>query len=301
MYLETTNIEGVLDSYSGYLHSGHPKNANRFDLARKLDREGAIAEAITFAMLQTMDLQPEIHEQVGIGGADFICCGSRGPLFKRSPEDRFVVEATSLSPDAVSNRSNIPNEVPEGIGGCAFGLLTQNICNKAKDKAPQLEGYAMPRVLAIASSHFGIAMLFDRGPAEWALVSDPHFRHEIGSKVADPSQYTDLDRSVFIKPGPEGSIIACRQSISAILLIAVYGNHSEVYGILHPEPAYPLNINLLSGLPFVRIGKWPITNGRITTEWVIGNPNGLNVRHFPARLATVRREGVAVLQEPELE
>jgi hypothetical protein len=34
----------------------------------------------------------------------------------------------------------------------------------------------MPRVLAIASSHAGIAALFSAGAAQYALVSEPHWR-----------------------------------------------------------------------------------------------------------------------------
>jgi hypothetical protein len=231
-----TDIEGVLNSYSAYLRATHPKNAERFELMRLSDREASVAEAIVFGMFKTMGLRPEIHDQVGTGGADFICYGSSGPLVKPSPVDRFVVEATSLDPAAVTDRSHIPNECPEEISGGAFGLLTRNIYNKAKDKATQLEGYAMPRVLAIASSHFGVGAMFNGATAKWALVSDPHWRQEIGSSTVDPTEYTDLEKSVFIKPGLEGSIVACRQSISAILLVAVHGDQSVVHGILHPEP-----------------------------------------------------------------
>jgi hypothetical protein len=205
-------------------------------------------------------------------------------LFKPLPQDRFVVEATSLSPDAVTERSHIPNKAPEGIGGGAIGLLTQNICNKAKDKNKQLKGYPMPRVLSIVTSHFGAAVLFSASTAIWALISEPHWRHEIGSDAADPTDYTDLGKSVFIRLGPEGNIVACRKNISAILLVAVYADSSEVYGILHPEPEYPLNIAFLPSLPFVRITQWPVVNDKILVEWVVGNPNGLILRHSLMRL-----------------
>jgi len=185
-------------------------------------------------------------------------------------QDRFVVEATSLSLDAVTDRSGIPNEVPDDISGGAYGLVTQNIVNKAKAKAPQLGNYPMPRALAIGSSHAAIAALFNGATAKWALVSDPHWKHEIGSNVVDTAEYTDLDKSVFIRPGPGNTIAPCRQSISAILLLAVHGDKSEVHGIRHPEPAYPLNVEFLPKIPFIRISRWPITDGMIFTEWVVG-------------------------------
>jgi hypothetical protein len=265
MSVESTNIDDVLDSFSAYLSSLYPKNVERFDSTRHSNHEAAIAEAITFAMLQTMGLQPNVIDQVGTdGGVDFICRSWRGRRFNRLAENQFVVEATSLSPDAVSTRSHIANAVPEEIIGSAFGLVTQNILNKAKAKATQLKGYSMPRVLTIVSSHFGASMLFNEATAKLAL--------------------TDHKKSVFTKPGPDATIIACRQSISAILLVAAYGNHMEVWGILHPEPAYRLNVEFLPDIPFVRIVPWPIVNGSIATDWVIGSPSGHNVHLFPVRL-----------------
>jgi hypothetical protein len=279
--MQRVEVKDVIESYADYLRTAQSHNLECFKLLRKSDPEAALAEAIVFAMLQHLAVHPEVHEQAGTGGVDFICSRPCGPLIKTSARPRFMVEATSLSPEAVTERSHIPNEVPDGIRGGAFGLPIQNIFNKAKAKATQLANYPMPRVLAIVSSHFAATVLFDSLTAKYVLVSEPHWRQEIGSNVADPNQYTDLEESVFIKPGPDGMIVACRQSISAILLVAVYGDKSDVYGILHPEPAYPLNVEFLPGIPFIQITPWPITDGKIFTEWVIGNPDAYSVPHFP--------------------
>jgi hypothetical protein len=273
-------VDGVAQSYSNYLNIKHPSNYERFEALRSSDKEAAVAEAIVFAMLQTLRVRPSLNDQVKAGGADFICYCHRGIIFNPKPEDRFIVEATSLNPDAVTDRSHIPNEVPDRIRGGAFGMLTQNICNKAKAKVTQLANYPMPRVLAIVSSHFGATVLLDQLAAQNALVSDTHFRHTIGSDTADPNTYTNLEKSVFIKPGPDDTIIACRQSISAILLISVFGDKSEVYGILHPEPQYVLDLTFLPGIPFIRISQWPIVGGKIFTEWTIGHPDGCRIPHF---------------------
>src|SRR5690349_1092795 len=112
-----TDLQGVMQTYGDYLREKHPSNHTRFETLRTSDREAAVAEAIVFGMLQTMLVKPEIHDQVGTGGPDFICSRRRGPIFPPSPEDRFVVEATSLNPDAVTGRSGIANEVPDEIGG----------------------------------------------------------------------------------------------------------------------------------------------------------------------------------------
>jgi hypothetical protein len=283
----------MLQSYSDYLNHGRPENAKRFDLLRISDREAAIAEAVVFGILQGFNVDPQINDAPNTGGPDFICCAYRGPLMPRLQEDRFVVEATSLDPVAVSDRSHVGNEVPEDISGGAFGLVTRNICNKAKSKATQLANYPMPRVLAIASSHAGVAALFNDATATWALVSEPHWRHEIGSSEVDSAEYTDLESSLFIKPGPNGTIIPCRRSISAILLVAVYGGQSEIWGILHPEAAQPLNYAFLPKLPFVRIAQWPVVDGKIRTEWVIANPSGHAAYQFPIQLPGPPRKRTA--------
>jgi hypothetical protein len=83
----------------------------------------------------------------------------------------------------------------------------------------------------------------------------------------EPSGY-DSDLNGFwadVALGSDGRVVACRQDISAILLVAA--NSGEGYGVLHPEPAYPLNIASLATVPFVRIAQWPIVDGKITTEW----------------------------------
>jgi len=231
-----------------------------------------------------------MNEVVGTGGADFICSQNFGPIFARrepTPESMFIVEATSLDPDAVSRNTSIPNEVPEDRTGGAFSLLTRSVFAKAKDKATQLAGYDMPRVLAIASSHEGIGAVFNSGAAVNILISDYHWRQEIGSDNFDPNRYVDLANSVFMKPGKDGTIEAARKSISAILLIAVHGDQSVVHGILHPAPAKPLPIEFLPKVPFLRIAKWPILDGRIFTEWVIADPGGLIIHH-PVNLSETK-------------
>ena len=78
-----------------------------------------IAEAVVFQMLDQLGVDPQINDTVQSGGADFICNASyRSPVLRRfaapNPQDRFVVEATSLNLGAVTNRSGIPNEIEDG-------------------------------------------------------------------------------------------------------------------------------------------------------------------------------------------
>jgi hypothetical protein len=288
MMFASTCIEGMVDSYAEYLSRKYPPHSNRFKSLRAASREAAVAEAVVFGVLQSLHLSPEIYDDIETGGPDFVCAGSTlgfglRRVIKPSPEDRFVVEATCLDPDAVTRRSDIPNELPEDISGGPFSLLTKSICNKVKDKTTQLGGHAMPRVLAVASSHAGVGALFNTGAAKYMLTSEPRIVYGIGSR-GPGRQCTDLRSSVFLRIAGDGrTVLPCRQTISAILLIAVYGDKSEVYGILHPQPARPLEVGFFPKVPFVRLTKWPITDGIISTEWVVADPEGLSVPHFPVR------------------
>src|SRR5580698_11423563 len=98
----STNVDGVIQSYAEYLHEAYPQNLDRFEQSRASDPDAALAEAVVFRMLQTMSVRPEIHDQPQKGGPDFICYCNRGPLHKPISEDRFIVEATSLTPDTVT-------------------------------------------------------------------------------------------------------------------------------------------------------------------------------------------------------
>jgi hypothetical protein len=271
------SIDDVLNSYSAFLHNEDQKTADRFDRNRKSDSEASIAEAITFQILQTIGAHPKIHDKVGTGGPDFQCDASRFPQAGPQPQNQFMVEATSLNQNAISERSQLSKDMPEGIHGGAYGLVTKNIFSKVSKKDKQFEDCSMPGVLTIVSSHLYSALLFDSNAAETAFVSGSYFKHEIGSAVTDPANYTDLKDSVFMKPGPDGSIIAYRQNISAILLISLYRDYSEIFGILHPEPKFPLNIGLFPNIPFIKLSQWPIVDGRIATEWVVGRPDGFRV------------------------
>jgi hypothetical protein len=89
---------------------------------------------------------------------------------------------------------------------------------------------------------------------------------------------------------PTGQSRPAERAISAIVLVAVYGDKSEVYGILHPGPTYPLRTEWLPKIPFVRISRWPITDGKIFTEWVVGSSSGYSLPHLRMRSPKPPRE-----------
>src|SRR5271157_5966499 len=102
---EEIRLDDMVNWYPKHLRDNHPKNLAHFEAERERDYETAVAEAVTFHVLTCLEANPRVHEQAGIGGADFMCCGSRFARFKRIPENEFVVEATSLNQEAVNRRS----------------------------------------------------------------------------------------------------------------------------------------------------------------------------------------------------
>jgi hypothetical protein len=284
---EEIRLDDIVNWYSEHLRGNHPKNLARFEADRKRDYEAAVAEAITFHVLSYRNVHPEVHEEAGTGGADFVCWASMNPFAKRTSQNEFIVEATAISQEAVTRRSGIPTEIT-GLGGGAIGLLTPNFWRKAQRKCEQLKQYRMPRVLSIVSSHVGASVLINSATAFWAFTSEEFFRHEIGKAEADPNRYADLKNSVFLELTADGKIVPRRKEISAILLIAVDGAASTVFGMLHPEPEYPFNIEFLPDVPFLHVANWPALDNRLRFLWAVAHPSGLNVRHYQLARHLVR-------------
>jgi hypothetical protein len=119
-------------------------------------------------------------------------------------------------------------------------MITPQLAGKAKRKAPQLAtGQAdVPRVLAICLSHPGASALLSTLAAEWFMVSDPTIQVPLwqeGAELGTARLATDLKRSVFFGPR-DGVIVSMRESISAILLVALWDGQLDILGMLHPKP-----------------------------------------------------------------
>ncbi len=72
--------------------------------------------------------------------------------------------------------------------------------------------------------------------AEWLMTSQPKLSVPVGSPLTAVREVTDLSKSAFLA-SRDGRVIAVRQSISAVLLMAIWEHELHVVGMLHPEPA----------------------------------------------------------------
>jgi len=266
------SIAEVVESYWVFLAKNHyPAHLGRFRQRLASAPKAAEAEAVVFSFLWSERVRPDIFEDLSKGDPDF-CCEPSG-------KTKFLVEVASLESGAVARRSELPERIT-GTGGGAFSLITPLLQGKATAKAAQLAKYSLPSVLAITASHDCAGLLMDRLAAEFFLISDPVLKVRLGDISDRGSQVTDLRRSVFFKPGKSGrEIIPCRQSISAILLVAISGIQADVVGILHPEPSVAFAPALLPQVPYLRVKNWPISDGRIEVEWSTSDPDQATFWH----------------------
>jgi len=259
------SAEYVVESYADYLKSLGQKFWKRFQTTRMNAPESALAEAIVFRALQYCKVEPVVVDTPGVGGPDFHCLQDKPKA--------FMVEATSLLPNRVTEKSNIPNRVPEDMEGGPFGLLTAQIDETTTKKLHQFKSISVPGLLAIASSHFGSSILLDAPAAMNALISQPFW------VLGKEGMSTDLKYSLFLR-GEGADIVVKNSYISAVLLIAVGANSSYVCGALHPNPKRRFDSAALWEIPFAYLMDWPVEQNRLRTTWTLGTaPRPLEIPH----------------------
>jgi hypothetical protein len=251
------SIQEVIDSFINLLQKAFPNNLVKFQNLLSSNPESAHSEALVFALLHNLNLCPEIWEDPSKGGVDFLCLPKK--------YDDFVVEATSLSHDSVAEQSGMPNTY-HGSGG-SFKLITNILRRTIGDKAPQMAGYQNARLLIITSAHKYSHILLGTHSAENLIYSDTMIQVPIGNLNGKEILSTDLRNSAFIKPKND-TIVSCRQSVSAILLIAITEIYSSIVGILPLEPAKPFDISCFPKIPFLSLKFMPSPGGEVQLKWV---------------------------------
>jgi hypothetical protein len=252
-------VREVVDSYWVFLARNHyDAHLKRFRERLEADAKAAEAEAVVFSLLWSSKARPDVLEDASAGGADFIC--------RPAKMREFVVEVKSLRLDCVARRSHWPLKSDGRVGG-AFGLDTPKLKNVALKANRQLGRYALPRVLAIVLSNDSALVLMDCHAVESLLVSDP----VPSTRLDTPGMLAvDLRNSVFIKPDKAGGIVPCLPHISAVWLVGIFGDQSRLVGALHPEPEIPFDPNLFPCIPYGRLRRWPVPDGRLGVEWTPG-------------------------------
>jgi hypothetical protein len=267
-----------VQAYLNYLLLRAPEQHNLFRGRLKNNPDGASAEAAVFSWLRAEKLSPSVNEKPGQTGADFKCLPTG--------HNPFLVEVTCLNSIAVTNQSHWLDKTKLDEVAHHLNLITPQLAVKADDKTRQLSAAATgnPGVLAICLVHPIASILLSTLAAKWLLASEPTIRIPIsasGERVAPAQTVTDLRHSVFLAEC-DGAIIPVRQSISAILLIALWNRQSDVVGLLHPKPITAFDHRILPQVPFLRL-VWP-TTASLEMEWLIGYPLPHKADHYPVAL-----------------
>jgi len=276
------SLEEVLQAHAEYLRAEHPAYYDKFVSLVKADREAAMGEATVFSLLRTyFRAEPQPADEPGKGGVDFVC--------RKGTPDKFVVEVTSLKPEAVAAQSDIPASIDDSVQG-ASRMTTDQLFSTVKDKADQLANYPCPRLLAITSTHPASPHLLGSSGAEFLLTSEPRISYPVAGSGAPVTMTTNLRRSVFFGPEESGTqIVSRRRSVSAVLLVALSDTQSGVVGLLHPDPVMKLKIERFREVPFLRLANWPIVDGAINTEWIVSIPESKIFYHAPIWLRQTAR------------
>lgn len=256
-------IQGIVIDYQKHLELNYDKNYQKKfdDLLTKDNEEAAISEAIVFNWLCQSEVNPKVKEDKSTGGTDFVC--------SYSPQYQFIVEVTCFGKKALTKATGC-HELP--VTNLAYKLPTSQLRTKIGSKADQVSPYKMPSILIITSLHQNANLLLGRDAATNCLVSDWVLSISLDKSINENYLSTELKDSIFFRINKQNKAILepCRQSISAVLLIAISGDRINVCGILHQEPNYEFDIGIFPKVPFIKINS--IQDGKIFTEWIIAEP-----------------------------
>jgi hypothetical protein len=276
-------LDEVVKAYADYISVCAPEQHRLFQDRARRDRDAARAEAAVFSWLRAQKLSPEINEVPGREAADFLCSPPQG--------GSILLEVTSLNAISVSNKSSIPNNLAEVAG--RFSMITPQLMRKADSKVRQLSAGqpGIPGIAVVCLVHPAASVLLGTLAAHWMMVSDSMIRVPLASfgDSVRVQTTTDLQYSIFLE-WQNGVITPVRTSISAVLLVSLWDKHLEIVGLLHPEPAIPLDYRLFPRVPFLRL-DWPIANA-VQMDWVIGAPAPFSADHHAVVLSNEELRGV---------
>lgn len=246
------SIDDKVQEYQTFLGEFQPFHLKRFRQRLAEDPQSTRSEAVCWDTLSSIEPRTEITpgETKKRGGPDFFC----QPQLIGTPIQgtKYAVEVTSLSPEAVSERSGWPNTVEEG--GRAFSMITKNLEQKLESKHLQHENSMIPLVVMVTSSH-----------------------------VASDALLGPLSAKILLNASTK--LFQKWQIISAVLLLQIYKDRSYVLGMVNPEASNPLDIGYFPNIPFLRAVKWPPNDPNQTeSEWTVAHPKAtefLFVQSFP--------------------
>jgi hypothetical protein len=280
------SVEQVFDSYCEYLVATQSEDYYGNFLRRWEENAGPErAEAVVFAWAQAMGFNSRVHETTESGGIDFYCEPVAG-----AP---FLLEVTSLERESTERQSGLGKDFEKMIDSmrpgqpvvAAFKLLTNAFSQRVWSKWKQFnKSDSIPRLLVIASEYSSMsAILLGKDAAIALLVGDAMWPLSGEGSYGDLALPPDLLNSAFFKRDEEGRVTIQNSEFSAIVLCRILSDQLKLVGILHPEPKFPLDLDCLPPIPFLKVREWPLRDGNISLDWTM-NPDSVRFYHQRIRL-----------------
>lgn len=135
-------LEDLIKAYKTLLKKQDAKLITKYEMIEKTNADGAKFEAACYWFLRSRGLTVKIDDTGAGGGADFLCCG---------PNCRFVVEATTINTLAMESKTGMKHD-QRGVSGGWYSRFP-TLYAKLNDKVRQLQGYDIPRMVAVGSFH----------------------------------------------------------------------------------------------------------------------------------------------------
>ena len=259
------SVTDLLASHVRWLKTTAPKLVTPFSSQTRSHREAAILEAAARWFLDEhlgYDVTP-IPPTDARRMPDFECrTGLSSGL-------SLVVECTHMDKDSVAETTGIPHSTPSWSG--MLGFLTSRLQSEAKCKAAQLGDHPCARVLVIGTDHDAGFLMVDADAARRMIVGDFRTKVSMGGDSFRAEALTDATESLFLSL-TDGQLTPARRSISAVLLVEMNQGGISIIGALHPDPAVPLDPDLLPGIPLCHLRCWPPRDGEFEVEFVVGRP-----------------------------
>lgn len=225
------------------------------------DPEAAMCEATYWGLLTDCGVGVKPNEALTgeTGGPDFACC---------KDGRRFFVEVTCIKIDTATEKTSLAH--PTSSKFQSYSNLNDSIFWECQNKTPQCGKVNDPCLVGVGTFHCPASVscvakdrLEDLLTGERRLAWNEDVSR--GEAVGDPYEITHLRSAAFLKPG-EGEVAPARSSISGVL-VGGFGRHPpNVYGLLHPNPAYVFDRALLDRIEFCRLtGNYE--SGKLSVEW----------------------------------
>ena len=183
----------------------------------------------------------------------------------------FFVEVTCISIDKAAEYTGLTDIPSKEVRGFSYRHLNDQIFWACREKTPQCSGLGHPAIVAVCTYHWDASNLCsNRFHLKDLLTGERVITHHLDARthcpVGETHEVTLLESATFFRPDGIGWAQA-RNCVSGIVFCGLGCIPPIVRGVLHPNPAFPLDRKLLPKIEFCRL-RPGYESGEMTTEWI---------------------------------